>query len=93
MPSATKAVLEGLGSAAGGAIGARLTLAPLAKLETMAAQGGIPAHVADVTRSAIYGSDKAHLTATTSRFGANVGEAVNAGIEVAKEKFEKLDKP
>ena len=86
-PSATKALLEG-GAAAGGAVGARLTLAPLAKLESMSAQGGLAATVAESTRSAVIGSDKAVVSATTSGVGAKVGEAANAAIEVTKTKLQ-----
>lgn len=90
-PSASKAALEGLAAAAGGGVGSRLTLAPLASLEGLAAKGGIAHHVAETTRSAIVGSDKSVLSAATSSAGASAGEALNAGVEVTKGYLEKTD--
>lgn len=87
-PSATKALVEGGAAAVGGAAGARLALSPLAKLEGMSAQGGLAATVADTTRTAIVGSDKAVISATTSGVGAKAGEAANAAIEATKTRLQ-----
>ncbi|TNY28328.1 hypothetical protein BV505_10750 [Thermomonas haemolytica] len=90
-PSATKATLEGAGAALGGAVGSKLALAPLARLEAMAAKGGLNPHVANASRSAIVGSDKSVVAAATSQSGERAGGALNAAAEIAKAKREKED--
>ena len=87
-PSATKAVVEGTAAALGGAAGSRLTLAPLATLESMSAKGGMAAAVADTTRSGIGGSTKSVTSASTSAIGGKVGEAANTTIEATKTKLQ-----
>ena len=94
-PSAVKTILEGALSAAGAGAGTRLTLAPLAKLEDMAARGGIPSlisettSISETTRSTIIGSDKAVVSATTSEVGSKIGEGFNAVLEGAKAEIER----
>jgi hypothetical protein len=50
--------------------------------------GGVAAHVAETTRSAIVGSDKSAVNAITSSAGAKVGEAANVAVEASKSELE-----
>ena len=94
-PSAAKAAAGAAFGAIGAGAGARMTLAPLATLETLGGKGlpTIGTHVADTTRSAITGKGGALVEGASSAAGSHASDAVGAALGVANDRVnDKIDK-